>query len=339
MLMTPSGDLLQVQDLCVEYRSPRGSVRAVDRVSFTLRQGEIFGLAGESGCGKSTTAFAVCRLLRSPAVLAGGSIRLEGRELTALGEAEFDRLRWTKLSIVLQSAMNNLNPVLKIADQLTDAIMAHEAIGPKEALERAAGLMALVDLPADRLQAFPHELSGGMRQRVVIAMAMALRPSLIVMDEPTTALDVVVQSGIIRKIVELQRTFGFSILFITHDLPLMLEMCDRIGIMYAGQLVEVGGRDDILHRPRHPYTRGLLESFPSVTGPRRRLLGIPGHPPDLIHPPAGCRFQPRCREARPECARLEPAARPAGAGMVACHLYGEEGMSHEQASASSEAGH
>lgn len=331
--------LLEVEDLCVEYRSAGGAVRAVEKVSFTLQRGEIFGLAGESGCGKSTTAFAICRLLRSPAMLVGGSIRLDGQDLTRLSDEEFDRLRWTKLSIVLQSAMNNLNPVLKISDQLIDAITAHRDVTYKDALAQAKELMALVDLPVDRLQAFPHELSGGMRQRVVIAMALALRPSLIVMDEPTTALDVVVQNGIIRKIMELQRSFGFSILFITHDLPLMLEMCDRIGIMYAGKLVEVGSRGDILTRPRHPYTRGLLESFPSVTGPRRQLTGIPGNPPDLMSPPSGCRFHPRCRDALSECSSAEPVSQQTRNGWIACHLYREEENPGEQPSVTSEGRH
>jgi peptide/nickel transport system ATP-binding protein len=328
--------LLEVQSLSIEYASLRGVVKAVDNVSFAIGEGEIFGLAGESGCGKSTTAFGIARLLRHPARLAGGSIRLEGVELTKLTDGEFDRLRWAKMSIVLQSAMNNLNPVLRIGDQLIDAIMAHEPDAGKDAVRRAEELMRLVDLPADRLGSYPHELSGGMRQRVVIAMAMALKPSLMIMDEPTTALDVVVQNGIIRKIVELQRQFGFSILFITHDLPLMLEMCDRIGVMYAGRLVEVTTREHLLHGPRHPYTQGLLNSFPSLSGPKRRLTGIPGHPPDLIHSPGGCRFQPRCAHALPQCRTMEPALLADASGQVECHLYAEEGTSHEQASAARE---
>lgn len=317
-------DLLEVRNLCVEYRSSRGTVRAVDQVSFTIRKGEIFGLAGESGCGKSTTAFAICRLLRPPAAIAGGSILFEGQEMTGLTDEEFDKLRWSKMSIVLQSAMNNLNPVLKIKDQLTDVMMAHTPIPKEEALRQAEELMRLVDLPPDRLHAFPHELSGGMRQRVAIAMAMALKPSMIIMDEPTTALDVVVQNGIIKKVLELQRTFGFSILFISHDLPLMLEICDRIGVMYAGKLVEAGTRHEILHNPCHPYTQGLLESFPTITGPKRRLQGIPGSPPDLVHPPSGCRFHPRCKFAKPVCSVEEPEMREHSHGMIACHLFGEE---------------
>lgn len=329
-------ELLQVRNLSIEYMSPRGVVKAVDDVSFSIGKGEIFGLAGESGCGKSTTAFGICRLLRHPARIAGGSVQLDGRELTTLSNEEFDRLRWSQISIVLQSAMNNLNPVLKIRDQLVDAILAHDPHAGKEARQRAEQLMRLVDLPVDRLDSYPHELSGGMRQRVVIAMAMALRPSLVIMDEPTTALDVVVQNGIIRKIMELQKKFGFSILFITHDLPLMLEMCDRIGIMYAGKLVEVTARQQILQKPRHPYTQGLLHSFPSLSGPKQRLSGIPGHTPDMIRPPAGCRFCPRCTQALPPCGTQQPVLMQDDKGLIACHLYSEEGLSREQASAACE---
>ncbi|KIL41328.1 sugar ABC transporter ATP-binding protein [Gordoniibacillus kamchatkensis] len=328
--------LLQVQNLSIEYASPRGVVKAVDNVSFSIGKGEIFGLAGESGCGKSTTAFGICRLLRPPARLAGGSVVLDGIELTELPDEQFDKLRWSKMSIVLQSAMNNLNPVLKIRSQLMDAIVAHEPDAGKEAAKRAEQLMRLVDLPADRLDSYPHELSGGMRQRVVIAMAMAMKPSLVIMDEPTTALDVVVQNGIIRKILELQEQFGFSILFITHDLPLMLEMCDRIGIMYAGRLVEIASRQEMKSGPRHPYTQGLLHSFPPLYGPKRRLEGIPGHPPDLIRPPGGCRFHPRCARAMTQCSSREPAVLADERGQVACHLYNEEGLSVEQASAARE---
>ncbi|GLX66739.1 ABC transporter ATP-binding protein [Paenibacillus glycanilyticus] len=329
-------DLLQVRHLSIEYASPRGIVKAVDDVTFSIGKGEIFGLAGESGCGKSTTAFGISRLLRHPAQISGGSVVLDGQELTTLSNDEFDKLRWSKISIVLQSAMNNLNPVLKISNQLIDAILAHDPSMGKEARQRAEQLMKLVDLPVDRLDSYPHELSGGMRQRVVIAMALALRPSLVIMDEPTTALDVVVQNGIIRKIVELQKEFGFSILFITHDLPLMLEMCGRIGIMYAGKLVEVASREQILQKPRHPYTQGLLNSFPSLSGPKQRLSGIPGHTPDLIRPPAGCRFCPRCSQAIQECQTLPPPLVEDAGGQIACHLYSEEGIAREQASAACE---
>jgi len=329
-------ELLQVENLCIEYVSNRGRVKAVDHVSFTIGQGEIFGLAGESGCGKSTTAFGISRLLRYPAQLTGGSVRIDGQELTTLTDAEYDKLRWSRISIVLQSAMNNLNPVMRIRSQMLDAILTHRKIPAAEAMKRAQELFELVDLPIDRLNSYPHELSGGMRQRVVIAMAMALEPSLVIMDEPTTALDVVVQNGIIKKIMELQKKFGFSILFITHDLPLMMEMCDRIGIMYAGKLVETMSRHDMLRGPRHPYTQGLLGAFPSLTGAKVHLDGIPGNPPDLISPPPGCRFAPRCKHALPACHMAEPQGLSDPLGYVACHLYTEGGTGYEQASVASE---
>ncbi|QHW33466.1 ABC transporter ATP-binding protein [Paenibacillus rhizovicinus] len=327
--------LLEVTDLQVEYASPRGAFKAVDGVSFSIERGEIFGLAGESGCGKSTTAYGISRLLRPPARLAGGSIVFDGQELTGMSEAAFLAYRWSRMSVVLQSAMNNLNPVMRIGNQLTDVILAHEpGTSARDALSRAASLLALVDLPAGKLRSYPHELSGGMRQRVVIAMALALRPDLIIMDEPTTALDVVTQKGIVKRILELKRELGFAVLFITHDLPLMLEICDRIGIMYAGKMAEVGRSDQLLRGARHPYTQGLLRSFPSLTGPKVRISGIPGSPPDLVAPPAGCRFQPRCAHAIAACSAAQPALRTDAGGSVACHLYETEEASHETVAAS-----
>lgn len=324
-------DLLTVTNLNVEYASQRGNVRAVDNVSFSIRKGEIFGLAGESGCGKSTTAFAICRLLRPPAQTTSGSIRLHDIELTNLSDNEFDDVRWSKLSIVLQSAMNNLNPVMRIGEQLADAILTHEPMGKIQLYDRLRELLKLVDLPEDRIRSYPHELSGGMRQRVVIAMALALNPDLIIMDEPTTALDVVIQDGIIRKVLELQKQFGFSVMFISHDLPLMLQICNRIGVMYAGKMIEVSDAETLMAEPSHPYTKGLLESFPSLRGERRRLRGVPGYPPDLVAPPPGCRFHPRCPYVVPNCNVVEPALRSIGTNFVACHLY-KEGENYVHAS-------
>ncbi|GAB2564136.1 ABC transporter ATP-binding protein [Gracilibacillus alcaliphilus] len=329
-------NLLEINNLCIDYDSPRGKVKAVHNVSFTIKKGEIFGLVGESGCGKSTTAFGISRLLRPPAQISAGSITLNGQELTHLSEAEFDKLRWSHISIVLQSAMNNLNPVIKIQEQLIDAILAHKAMSAEEAINHAKYLLRLVDINEERLANFPHELSGGMRQRVVIAMALALQPDLIIMDEPTTALDVVVQNGIIHKILELQKDFGFSILFITHDLPLMLEICDRIGVMYAGELVEVTKREDLMEQARHPYTQGLLESFPPLKGEKRRLKGISGHPPDLVTPPDGCSFHPRCPYAMLQCKQKEPEKLHDNKGIIACHLYQEGGHRFEQLQTTSE---
>ncbi|MDR1636876.1 MAG: ABC transporter ATP-binding protein [Treponema sp.] len=298
--------LLDVRNLSVEYSVARGRLKAVTDVSFAIHRGEFFGLAGESGCGKSTIAFAIMRLLKGAASVSGGEINFKGGNVLAFGEERLRLFRWEKASMVLQSAMNNLNPVITVGSQLCDAIMAHQPLSPGEARNRARELLALVNIDTDRISAYPHELSGGMRQRVVIAMAMALKPDLIIFDEPTTALDVVVQYNIIRKILELKKEMGFSILFITHDLPLMLEICDRIGIMYAGRMVELSPVEEMRRGARHPYTRGLLRAFPSLLGEKVKLSGIPGSVPDLITPPDGCLFYPRCSQRQEICGRTIP---------------------------------
>jgi oligopeptide/dipeptide ABC transporter ATP-binding protein len=305
------GPVLDIRDLSVVYRTPAGDVRAVDHVNLALGAGEVVGLAGESGSGKSTLAYGACRLLRPPALVTGGSVIYRGRRVSRPADIlkmrpdELRRLRWREIAIVFQSAMNALNPVLNVRDQLLDAIHAHLKMPRDEARERAASLLDLVGIPRSRLRSYPHELSGGMRQRVMIAMALAVEPEIIIMDEPTTALDVVVQRDILAQIVELKDRLGFSILFITHDLSLLLELADRIAVMYAGQFVEIATSDEIHREAAHPYTKGLLDSFPSLRGARRELVGIPGSPPDLGHPPPGCPFVPRCGYARPECRDVE----------------------------------
>ena len=305
---TPSSSpVLDIRDLSVVYRTPSGDVRAVDHVNLALGAGEVVGLAGESGSGKSTLAYGACRLLRPPALITNGSVTYRGRRVSRPADVltmrpdELRRLRWREIAIVFQSAMNALNPVLSVRDQLLDVIHAHLKMPRDEAHARAASLLDLVGIPRSRLRSYPHELSGGMRQRVMIAMALATDPEIIIMDEPTTALDVVVQRDILAQIVELKDRLGFSILFITHDLSLLLELADRIAVMYAGQFVEIATSDEIHRESAHPYTRGLLNSFPSLRGPRRELAGIPGSPPDLRNPPPGCPFEPRCGYARPEC--------------------------------------
>jgi len=307
----PAEPVLDIRDLSVVYRTPAGDVRAVDRVNLALGVGEVIGLAGESGSGKSTLVYGACRLLRAPALVTSGSVIYGGRrvsrpaDLLKLGPDELRRLRWREIAIVFQSAMNALNPVLRVRDQLLDVIHAHLKMPRDEAREKAASLLDLVGIPRSRLRSYPHELSGGMRQRVMIAMALATEPEIVIMDEPTTALDVVVQRDILAQIVELKERLGFSILFITHDLSLLLELADRIAVMYAGQLLEVGTADEIHHEPSHPYTKGLLNSFPSVRGPRRNLAGIPGTPPDLHHPPPGCPFLPRCGYGTAACQEVD----------------------------------
>ena len=306
-----SQPVLQIRDFSVVYRTPGGDVRAVDRVNLSLAAGEVVGLAGESGSGKSTLAYGVCRLLRVPALITSGSVRYQGRrvsqpaEVLTMRQDELQRLRWREIAIVFQSAMNALNPVLNVRDQLLDAMRAHLKISREEARDKAASLLDLVGIPRSRLRSYPHELSGGMRQRVMIAMALATEPEVVIMDEPTTALDVVVQRDILAQIVELKEHLGFSILFITHDLSLLLELADRIAVMYAGQLLELATAGEIHHEAAHPYTKGLLNSFPSLRGPRRELAGIPGSPPDLRHPPPGCPFLPRCAYGTTACTEVD----------------------------------
>jgi peptide/nickel transport system ATP-binding protein len=312
--------LLDIRNLYVEYLTPSGPAQAVNNVSFSIKQGEVFGLAGESGCGKSTIAHSILRVLRPPAVITGGHIIYKGVDLLDLDEME--AIRWAEISMVFQSAMNSLNPVIKIVDQITDVIIKHQKVNRKQARERADELMQIVNIDKSRLDSYPHQLSGGMRQRAVIAIALALKPALMIMDEPTTALDVVVQKDILQQIEQLKTQLGFSILFITHDLSLMVEFSDRIAIMYAGDLVEMAPAKEILNRPLHPYTQGLLTSFPAITGERKKLTGIPGAPPNLIHPPSGCKFHPRCPYYDGNQASVAPLLKEVLPGhWVACTCY------------------
>jgi oligopeptide/dipeptide ABC transporter ATP-binding protein len=303
--------VLAIRDFSVVYRTKGGDVRAVDQVNLDLHAGEVVGLVGESGSGKSTLAYGACRLLRAPALITSGSVRYQGRrmatpaEIMQLRPDQLKHLRWREIAIVFQSAMNALNPILSVRDQLLDVIHAHLRISREEAREKAASLLDLVGIPRSRLRSYPHELSGGMRQRVMIAMALATDPEVVIMDEPTTALDVVVQRDILAQIVELKERLNFAILFITHDLSLLLELADRIAVMYAGQLLEIGTGSEIQHEPAHPYTKGLLNSFPSLRGPRRELTGIPGSPPDLRQPPPGCPFLPRCAYGTDDCTHVD----------------------------------
>ncbi|MBW9110632.1 ABC transporter ATP-binding protein [Microbacterium ureisolvens] len=266
--------LLEVDDLSVEYVTEARTVRAVDRVSFSIAEREVFGLAGESGCGKSTIANAILRLLRDPALISGGSIRFSGTDVLALTAEELREFRWRQVAMVFQSAMNSLNPVMTIGDQIADIFTTHEGASRKTALARAGELLDLVGIPRERLRSYPHQLSGGMRQRVVIAMATALRPPLLIMDEPTTALDVVVQQEIMAQIKDLQHELGFAILFITHDMSLMVELSDRMAVMHAGRFVETARAGEIFAAPQHPYTRALMNAFPPMSGPRARLQGL-----------------------------------------------------------------
>ncbi len=333
--------VLEVKHLSVDYASASGAVHAVDDVSFTLQRGQVFGLAGESGSGKSTLAYAVARLLRPPALVTQGEVwmypRSSGKgqdkdenvapvDVLQLAPEKLRAFRWRRLSIVFQSAMNALNPVLSIGAQIADVLRTHEPEMSRSARqERAEELLRLVGIAPDRLSSYPHELSGGMRQRAVIAIALALNPDIIIMDEPTTALDVVVQREILAEIKTLRERLGFSVIFITHDLSLLLEIADRVAIMYAGRLVETATQTQLYHQPHHPYTYGLLHSFPMLHGPRREMTGIPGSPPDLRALPAGCAFHPRCKFAFGACQSTLPTllapCPDSPEHKVACHLH------------------
>lgn len=324
--------LLEVNNLCVDYITDDCDVRAVDHVSFTIGEGEVFGLAGESGCGKSTVAFAVANLHQAPAYISNGQVLFEGQDVLAMDKKSLEKYRWGQTSVVFQSAMNALNPVVRVEKQFLDVLIRHKAYKTKaQARARAAELFDIVGIHPSRLQDYPHQFSGGMKQRIVIAIALALQPKLIVMDEPTTALDVVVQREILQKIYELKERFGFSILFITHDLSLMVEFSDRIGVMYAGKLIEVANSKEILADPKHPYTQGLSNSFPTMFGEKQPLQGIEGTPLDLRNTPKGCRFQARCSKVHDLCKTSEPLLKATNSEshVAACFLNESENSAVE----------
>ncbi|GAB3904654.1 ABC transporter ATP-binding protein [Kibdelosporangium lantanae] len=299
--------VLDIRNLDVDYGLGDQSVHAVQDVNLRLHRGEVLGLAGESGSGKSTLAYGLTRLLPPPGVVAGGEVIYhhengETSDILRMTDRELRAFRWAETAIVFQGAMNSLNPVHKISVQMTDVIKAHDpGSTARSRLDRAKEMLSLVGISADRLDSYPHQLSGGMRQRVMIGMALALDPRIVIMDEPTTALDVVIQRQILGQIIDLRERLGFSVLFITHDLSLLVEFSDRIAIMYGGRIVEEAPAADIYRDSLHPYSDGLLHSFPALRGPRRELTGIPGSPPDLRAMPTGCAFHPRCPKAFEPC--------------------------------------
>jgi peptide/nickel transport system ATP-binding protein len=324
--------VLEVKGLCVDYGLGESAVQAVRDVTLTLHRGEVLGLAGESGSGKSTLAYGLTRLLPPPGVITGGEVIYhepggEAVDVLRLSAAQLRRFRWAETSIVFQGAMNSLNPVHKVSAQLTDVIKAHDPKSSRaDRLDRARELLHMVGIAEDRLDAYPHQLSGGMRQRVMIGMALALEPKVVIMDEPTTALDVVMQRQILKQLVELRDRFDFSVLFITHDLSLLVEFSDRIAIMYGGRIVEEAPASVLYRDALHPYSDGLLHSFPALRGPRRELSGIPGSPPDLRNMPAGCSFHPRCPKAFDPCDKKlpilgTPVDHPGATRTVACWLH------------------
>jgi peptide/nickel transport system ATP-binding protein len=319
--------VLEVRDLSVTYRTQGGEVPAVRDVNFSIERGEVLGLAGESGCGKSTIAHALLRLLPE-GTTTSGRVLLGGEDVLTMRWGALRAVRWDRASIVFQGAMHALNPVRRVGDQIAEAIQLHDKLSPKRTDKRVQELVEQVGLPGRRARDFPHELSGGQRQRIMVAMALACRPDLVIADEPTTALDVMIQAQVLGLISDLQAELGLSMLFITHDLSVMVDVCDRIAVMYAGEIVEEGPARAVFDAPVHPYSRALSGAFPRVGEERFRFapMGLGGDPPDPAHLPSGCTFHPRCPEAFAECPKIDPSLYEAGPGRrAACLLVRSKG--------------
>jgi peptide/nickel transport system ATP-binding protein len=315
--------ILDVQHLTTHYRILRGWVKAADNITFNVEEGEGLGLAGESGCGKTTVSLSILRILPPGGVIKGGKIMFKGINLLDLTEDEMrNKIRWKGISIVFQGAMNALNPVYRISDQIIEAIRLHEPeIETSEARNRVEKLFELVGIDPSRIDNYPHEFSGGMKQRAMIAMALSCNPSLLIADEPGTALDVIVCAQVLKLMRELKEKLNLSMIVISHDLSIIAETCERTAIMYAGKIVEFADSVSIFKEPLHPYTQGLISAFPSIYAPKTRLVSIPGSPPDLLNPPPGCRFHPRCQHAMEICRKKEPEYVDVGKRhYVACHL-------------------
>ncbi|MEI6709925.1 MAG: ABC transporter ATP-binding protein [Actinomycetota bacterium] len=313
-------NILQVRDLEVRYQTPNGPAQAVNGVSFDLAHGEFLAVVGESGCGKSTMLFAIAQLLTYPASQTGGQVLFDGVDLTKLDDEALRLRRWRDISVVMQSAMNALNPTLTIGAQLADTCRAHTDWDDKQIAERSAEVLAMVSIDRAHLASYPFQLSGGMRQRAMIAMALLLEPKLIIMDEPTSALDVVAQKSLMRQVETLRQKLGFSVLFVTHDMSVVSHFSDRLAVMYAGEIVELGETREVFDRPKHPYSIGLMEAFPSLLGQAKELTGIPGNPPSLVNPPKGCLFADRCPKVMDDCRESSPTLVANGPHSVRCHL-------------------
>jgi oligopeptide/dipeptide ABC transporter ATP-binding protein len=307
------------------YSTAAGDVKAVDGLTFQMEQREVLGIVGESGCGKSSLAITLLKLLPTNAKILEGKVMLDGTDLVPMSDAEVRRkVRWTKIAMVPQGAMNALNPVFRVGDQIAESMTVHGAASKTEARTKTDELLRLVGVDPSRGRHYPHEFSGGMKQRAMIAMSLALSPEILIADEPTTALDVIVQAGIVKLLLSIKDEFGTSILLISHDLALVAQMSDRTAIMYGGKFVEFGSSKDVYGSPLHPYTLGLVGAFADIRKPRRALVAIPGAPPNLIDPPQGCRFNPRCQYAKAICREKEPELLEATKGhSVACHFWQE----------------
>ena len=310
--------LLTVDNLTMHYMTREGPVRAVDGVSFSVEHGQSLGLVGESGCGKSSIATSLLKLLPDNASLLAGSVLLDGVDLLPLSEREMREYRWDRISMVFQAAMNSLDPVYRVGDQIVEALEAHYERTRQESHDRVQELYELVGLNPEFMDRYPHEYSGGMKQRAIIAMALACEPDLIIADEPTTALDVIVQDRILREMKEVQRKLDMSMIYISHDMAVIAEVSDVVGVMYAGKIVEFGPTSEVFDRPIHPYTQALMSAFPSVVGEKKELATLPGEPPNLADPPAGCRFHPRCPYATDECVTSEPPIVNRGGHWAVC---------------------
>lgn len=306
-------NVLSVNELTMHYTTRAGEVSAVNDVSFSLEKGQSMGLVGESGCGKTSIAISLLKLLPDNAEIKGGNIFLNGTDVVPLKEDEMRKLRWSKISMVFQAAMNALNPVYKVGDQIIEAMEEHGIVETnQQAREHVVELFNLVGLEPKMMDQYPHEYSGGMRQRAIIAMALSCSPDIIIADEPTTALDVIVQDSLLREMIVLQDKLDMSMIYISHDIAVIAEVTERIGVMYAGRLAEFGTAEEIFKHPLHPYSFGLMSAFPSIVGPKRELATLPGEPPDLISPPSGCRFHPRCPYATEICSQEVPEFKDMG---------------------------
>jgi len=316
-------ELLEVKNLKTYFKTQKGMVKAVDGVSYSLDYGKVLGLVGESGCGKTTTALSIAKLLPPEGEIVSGEILLEGEDLLKLSKNKFKRKRWKDVSIIFQGAMSALNPVMKVGLQIAEALMLHEKLTYKQAMNRTKELFKLVEIDENRVSNYPHEFSGGMKQRVMIAMALACNPKVVIGDEPTTALDVMVQAQILNLLEKLKKEINMGLILITHDLSVLGEICDNVCVMYAGKIVENGTVEKIFNNHKHPYTHKLIKAFPNIHGERKLSTSIPGNPPNLLTPPSGCRFHPRCEFADEKCRTKEPELNKVGDHhFVACHYGG-----------------
>lgn len=320
VMTTGKMPLVDVRDLKIHFFTFRGAAKAVDGVDFQIRKNQTLGLIGESGCGKTTMAMAIMRFVKPPGRIVAGRILFDGADIVAMRDEAIRQLRGRKISIVRQEAQNALNPVMTIGRQISELILAHEDVTKNAAWDRACQQLNLVGISDQRINSYPHEFSGGMKQRAMVAIATACNPKLLILDEPTTGLDVIVQRQILRMLNNLKDALHLTSVFISHDLSVVAETCDRVAVMYAGKLVEEADTVDLYQRPMHPYSQALIGAYPNLKGEKRRLKSIPGAPPRLIHPPPGCRFEPRCRHAMAVCAQEEPQTKQRDGHRVACHL-------------------